>query len=214
MSEGFYLIGMWYKRSEAQKRFTLFFGSTQLAGAFGGLLASAIGKMNGIRGFRAWRWIFILEGILTCVVALAAFFIIPDFPEKARWLQEDERAYLRARLEAEQGDPAAESRITLKDILRVFKDYKVFLGGLMYFCLIVPAYGMCPLSLENLYQEFTYSHLWVQASPTFLPPSSRHIAIRPSKRNFVPYPRVPRPLCSPSSSHICPTASGTAFFSP
>lgn len=40
----FYLLGMWYKRSEAQKRFTFFFASTSLAGAFGGLLASAIGK--------------------------------------------------------------------------------------------------------------------------------------------------------------------------
>jgi len=40
----FYLISMWYKRDEAQKRYTLFFSSTSLAGAFGGLLASAIGK--------------------------------------------------------------------------------------------------------------------------------------------------------------------------
>lgn len=43
--------GMWYKRSEAQKRYSLFFSSTSLAGAFGGLLASAIGKMDGIRGY-------------------------------------------------------------------------------------------------------------------------------------------------------------------
>ena len=56
----FYLIGMWYKRSEAQKRYSFFFGSTSLAGAFGGLLASAIGKMNGMRGYNGWRWIFIL----------------------------------------------------------------------------------------------------------------------------------------------------------
>jgi MFS family permease len=40
----FYLLGMWYKRHEAQKRFSFFFSSTSLAGAFGGLLASAIGK--------------------------------------------------------------------------------------------------------------------------------------------------------------------------
>jgi MFS family permease len=56
----FYLIGMWYKRSEAQKRYSFFFGSTSLAGAFGGLLASAIGKMSGTRGYLGWRWIFIL----------------------------------------------------------------------------------------------------------------------------------------------------------
>lgn len=56
----FYLIGMWYKRSEAQKRYSFFFGSTSLAGAFGGLLASAIGLMDGKRGYLGWRWIFIL----------------------------------------------------------------------------------------------------------------------------------------------------------
>jgi hypothetical protein len=45
----FYLLGMWYKRGEAQKRFTFFFASTSLAGAFGGLLASAIGKSEQIQ---------------------------------------------------------------------------------------------------------------------------------------------------------------------
>jgi hypothetical protein len=51
----FYLIGMWYRRHEAQKRYSFFFSSTTLAGAFGGLLASAIGKMEGISGYRGWR---------------------------------------------------------------------------------------------------------------------------------------------------------------
>lgn len=99
----FYLIGMWYKRSEAQKRYSFFFGSTSLAGAFGGLLASAIGKMSGMRGYGGWRWIFILgiplcqlsyqghvtnlriEGVLSCVISFALYFMIPDFPEEAKW---------------------------------------------------------------------------------------------------------------------------------
>ena len=36
---------MWYKRAEAQKRFTLFYVATQLAGAFGGLLATAVSDL-------------------------------------------------------------------------------------------------------------------------------------------------------------------------
>ena len=67
----FYLIGMWYRRQEAQKRFSFFFSSTSLAGAFGGLIATGISRMEGIRGYSAWRWIFIREGILTCVVAVS-----------------------------------------------------------------------------------------------------------------------------------------------
>ena len=137
----FYLIGMWYKRSEAQRRYSFFFSSTTLAGAFGGLLASAIGKMNGIRGYSGWRWIFILEGILTCVVAIAFFFLIPCFPEDAKWLTEEELTYVKARLQVDQGRSAAERKITLHDVGRVFKDFKVILGGFMYFGMIVPAYG-------------------------------------------------------------------------
>lgn len=125
----FYLLGMWYQRSEAQRRYSFFFSSTTLAGAFGGLLASAIGLMDGLRGYKGWRWIFILEGVLTCVVAIIWFFVIPAFPEDAKWLTEDERAYVKARLRADQGRSAAERRITLKDVGNVFKDFKVFLGG-------------------------------------------------------------------------------------
>ena len=134
----FYLIGMWYKRQEAQKRYTFFFASTTLAGAFGGLLASAIGKMNGLCGYLGWRWVFILEGCLTCVVSFVWYFIIPDFPEDAKWLTESEREYVKARLRDDQGKSALERRITFRDVLNCFKDYKIFLGGLMYFGLIVP----------------------------------------------------------------------------
>lgn len=134
----FYLIGMWYKRKEAQKRYTFFFASTTLAGAFGGLLASAIGKMDGVPGYLGWRWVFILEGILTCLVSFVIFFAIPDFPEDVKWLSETERAYVRARLQEDQGKSALERPITFKDVVNCFKDYKIFLGGLMYFGLIVP----------------------------------------------------------------------------
>lgn len=133
---GFYLIGMWYKRSEAQKRYTFFFSSTTLAGAFGGLLASAIGKLDGVRGYHAWRWIFILEGLLTCLVAGAFYFVIPTFPEDAKWLTEEERTYVKDRLQIDQGRSAAERKIELRDVMTVFKDYKIFIGGFMYFGLV------------------------------------------------------------------------------
>jgi MFS family permease len=115
-------MGMWYKRVEAQKRFSFFFSSTTLAGAFGGLLASAIGKMDGIRGYHGWRWIFILEGILTCILASIWFFIIPDFPEDARWLTEEEREFVRAKLVRDVGVSAYNKPLSRQDVLDVFKD--------------------------------------------------------------------------------------------
>lgn len=155
-------MGMWYKRSEAQKRFSFFFSSTTLAGAFGGLLASGLGKMEGLRGYRGWRWVFIIEGVLTCVVAIICYFLVTDFPEDAKWLTEEEREFVREKLAADTGKAAADADLTLRDVLSVFKDCeclvanrpissasltlaspdKIFIGGWMYFGQVVTAYGM------------------------------------------------------------------------
>ncbi len=58
----------------------LFFSAATAAGAFGGLLAFGINKMDGIGGRKSWSWIFILEGILTLVVAFVAYWAINDYP--------------------------------------------------------------------------------------------------------------------------------------
>jgi sugar phosphate permease len=153
---------MWYRRHEAQRRYSFFFNSTTLAGAFGGLLASAIGKMDGLNGYKGWRWIFILEGTLTCVVSFAFFFLIPDFPEHSKWLTEEERTYVTARLRADQGKSAAERKITVKDVINVFKDPKIFLGGISYFGLIVPAYGYAYFSPGIIQSLGGYSAIQTQ----------------------------------------------------
>lgn len=127
---------MWYKREEAQRRFTLFFGSATLASAFSSLIASALENMNGIQGKSGWRWIFIIEGIATCVFSLLAYFIIADFPEDAAWLREDERAFMKSRLieadSAEDEDPLS-TLSTAKKLAIYFSDLKTYCGGLMYF---------------------------------------------------------------------------------
>ncbi|KAF8473195.1 major facilitator superfamily domain-containing protein [Kalaharituber pfeilii] len=157
----FYLIAMWYKREEAQKRYSFFFNSTSLAGAFGGLLASGIGNLDGMRGYRGWRWVFILEGVLTCVVGILFYFCICDFPEEATFLSEEERQYVKARLRQDVGNSAREEKMTVKDVLNVFKDYKIFIGGFMYFGLVVPAYGYAYFA-PSIVRDFGYDAIETQ----------------------------------------------------
>ena len=89
---------MWYCRGEIQLRQAMFFSAASIAGAFSGLLAYAIGKMDGAGGLEGWRWIFILEGIATVVVAVAAFWLLYDFPETAGFLTQEERDFVVLRL--------------------------------------------------------------------------------------------------------------------
>ena len=92
----------------------------------------------------------------TCVIAIVWYFAISDFPEDAKWLSSEERNYIKARLQADSGRAALERRTNLKDIGNFFKDYKVFLGGLMYLGLIVPAYGYAFFS-PTIIQTYGYS---------------------------------------------------------
>ena len=75
-----YYITMWYRRHECGFRMALFFSAATAAGAFGGLLARGIMEMDGVGGRRGWSWIFILEGLLTLVVAVTAYWAINDYP--------------------------------------------------------------------------------------------------------------------------------------
>ena len=58
----------------------LFFSAATLAGAFGGILARGIAEMNGLGGKAAWQYIFILEGIMSIVVSVTAYWCIYDYP--------------------------------------------------------------------------------------------------------------------------------------
>lgn len=93
-----YYLTMWYVTSELAFRQGLFFSAASMAGAFSGLLAYAIAKMDGVGGYAGWRWIFILEGLLTVVVAVAAFFLLYDFPDTASFLSVEEKAWVVQRL--------------------------------------------------------------------------------------------------------------------
>ena len=123
---------MWYKHEEAIRRFSVFFNSVTLAGAFGGLLASGIDRMDGTQNYSGWRWIFIIEGILTIAVSVVSYFFITDFPETATWFSSDEKSFMRARTLEQDED--ADCEISLSHGLRgYFSDYKSYLGALLYF---------------------------------------------------------------------------------
>jgi MFS family permease len=96
-----FYLSMWYKRHERQYRVALFFSAASLAGAFGGVLAFGIAHMKGVAGLSGWRWIFILEGILTVVLAVAAYGFITNYPETTRFLSEDEKSVLVKRIESD-----------------------------------------------------------------------------------------------------------------
>ncbi|WFD29476.1 hypothetical protein MSPP1_000485 [Malassezia sp. CBS 17886] len=94
-------LTFFYKPRELQLRQAVFFTGASLSGAFSGLLAAAISKMDGMRGLAGWSWIFILEGVFTIVVGLVCLVLLPNNIEKCWWLSPLERRIATERLHAD-----------------------------------------------------------------------------------------------------------------
>lgn len=144
-----YYITMWYCRHEAQLRQALFFSAASIAGAFSGLLAYGIAHMDGVGGLAGWRWIFILEGILTVLVAISAYFILFDFPETASFLTPEERAFVVYRLkyqgqvEGHAGPQVAQDdQFKWKYVKSAFLDWQVWVNIWVYWGIVCPLYGI------------------------------------------------------------------------
>lgn len=120
--------------------------------------------MNGVGGVAGWRWIFILEGILTVVVACFAFFLIYDFPETASFLNPEERAWVVHRLKyqgsKESGQMVAEmDRFKWRYVIDAFTDWQIYLA----------LWSTFPSCFESILQDFvlTVAVYWGIVCPLY-----------------------------------------------
>ncbi|PQE09791.1 hypothetical protein CJF30_00010789 [Rutstroemia sp. NJR-2017a BBW] len=127
-----YLIGRYYKRRDFSIRYAMFFGAAVLAGAFGGLLAFGIRNMDGVGGYRGWRWIFIIEGLLTVLTTGIGLLFIPDYPENSKFLKPEEKEYMLEMLKIDAGpsQPNHYNYFVMKECLL---DPKIWLATFAYF---------------------------------------------------------------------------------
>lgn len=96
-----YYLSRWYRKSELIFRLALYLCTAPLAGAFGGLLASGILKLDGIGSVHTWQQLFLIEGIITMGISIIAYFTMTDHPSTARWLSKEEKALAIARVKSE-----------------------------------------------------------------------------------------------------------------
>ncbi|KAF4345856.1 putative MFS transporter [Fusarium beomiforme] len=100
-----YYLSRWYRRSELTFRLSFVIISASLAGAFGGLLASAILSLRSFGSLHSWRMIFAIEateGTVTCAVGVISFFTLTDRVETATWLSPEQKDLANARIMSER----------------------------------------------------------------------------------------------------------------
>lgn len=90
-------------------------------------MAYAIANMSGVGGYNSWRWMFIIEGVLTILAAVCGKYFIVDWPETAKFLNAEERSLLLRRLQEDVAE-AKMDRLDTKSKARIFGDWKIYTG--------------------------------------------------------------------------------------
>ncbi|KIY44045.1 MFS transporter [Fistulina hepatica ATCC 64428] len=134
-------LTMFYTRRELALRVGYLFVSAAIAGAFGGLLAYAIGFMDGLHGLRGWRWIMIIEGIPSVVVGISLLFLLADDPTSARYLTAEEKELMIARRASQTGHTARGDEFHWADVRDAFTDWKTVLVAFAQFGVDTMLYG-------------------------------------------------------------------------
>lgn len=156
----------------------IFFSAATAAGAFGGLLARAIIEMRGIGGLSGWQWIFIIEGLMTFGVgefelfylfileqplifdlAVAAFWLMQDYPSTAKFLSANERETVVARLKHDRSSLADD--FDMKYFFDALKDWKIWVHMFITIGVYTPLYSFA-LFLPTIVADLGYTNTTAQ----------------------------------------------------
>lgn len=153
VAEGGLLPGMvlylsfFYKRSDLALRIGLFYTAASLSGAFGGLLARGLAAIGPRGGLEGWRWIMIIEGLLTFACGALSYLCLPNNIETAAFLTVEERQFARERMQLDnlsvpEGTIEAEHEaFRWSEVVRGVLDLKMWLSATAYFAILSGLYS-------------------------------------------------------------------------
>lgn len=166
-----YIIGSWYRQFETAKRVSIFYMAALLASGFGPIFAYALSLISVGDGMysRGWRWIFIIEGIVTIVAGFIAPFFLVEFPEKVKFLNARQKHIAVTRVTMEKKGAHTE-HATMKEMMRMLLDWKLGVYCVQYFVAASSVYSLAffqPIILRNG-MGFTYAKAQLLSSPPYI----------------------------------------------
>ena len=142
-------IAHWFRREDRGKAMAMFSAAIPVSQVLGSPISGLLMKIHWL-GYAGWRWLLILEGLPAILLGVVTFYYLTDRPSDAKWLPEDEKAWLTAELDREKqsfGPPEKHA------IWKAFGRFDVILLTLVYFFSTNVNYGLqlwLPKMLQKL----------------------------------------------------------------
>ena len=130
----------WYREQDRARAMAVFMSAIPVAQVVGAPISGALLNIHWL-GYSGWRWLLVLEGVPAVIAGFAALFYLTDRPRDARWLSDDERAWITGELEAEARAKPEARRSVWRAFWSVFRDRDVILLTAVYFLGSCAQYG-------------------------------------------------------------------------
>ncbi|TGJ81204.1 hypothetical protein E0Z10_g7555 [Xylaria hypoxylon] len=133
-----YLISTWYPRREQQTRFAFLQIGEVVILATGGIVNFGLNQLDGRGGISGWRYMFLVQGLVSIVIGLVTYFWMVDFVENSHrsfwFLTATEQELAIARINADRKDVEAEEFAWSKIFVHA-RDPKIYGFAVMFFLL-------------------------------------------------------------------------------
>lgn len=126
-----------YKSRELPLRLAWFWTALSTVNIVGSLLAAGILQMRGINGWSGWQWLFLIEGLITTLVGIFSWGLMPPGPTQTRhwfrgkngWFTEHEEFILVNRLlrdDPSKGDMNNRQAVGPVLLFKAVKDWEMW----------------------------------------------------------------------------------------
>ncbi|KAM5341911.1 hypothetical protein ACJ41O_014942 [Fusarium nematophilum] len=156
-------LTMFYGKRSIALRMAYFFATSAFSGIAGGLVAYGISFLDGDSGWRAWRWIILINGLPTIATGVAVLWVLPNSLETAKFLTEEDRRNLLLMREAELGRARNAREMVWSDVKDGLKDWTVWVYCIALYCLNTMLYSFAVFLPTIVLQIGTWTTTQVQA---------------------------------------------------
>lgn len=153
------LTSDYYFPNEIGRRTGYFFASSALASSFGGLIGTGITEIHS-GPLESWRYIFLIEGVLSCVAVFWLFFGLPDDPSQLAKTEEERRVFEDR--EKRRAFFTDQENFDVKEVWSAFKDYKTHFSYVIQFTQDVCLYGFSTFLPSILKSGLKFNSLQAQ----------------------------------------------------
>jgi sugar phosphate permease len=160
----------WFPAEKRGQVMALFMSAIPVSGLIGGPLSGWMLAhfTSGQGGLAGWQWLFLLQGLPTVLLGIAAVYYLADGPQQAKWLSAEEKAAMQAAFREDEQKRKAIGVPVHSSFASVLRNPHVWMLGLIYFSIQMGVYAInfwLPSIIKSLGFQSPVTVGWLSAIP-------------------------------------------------